>query len=49
MDALEQLIRERLNVLSLAEEEGKKEALLTPLAVEGVANFIKRLLEKPEG
>lgn len=46
---LEQLLRERLNVLSQTEEEGKKEPVLEPLALEGVANFIKKLQEKPEG
>lgn len=49
MDVLEQLIRERLNVLSQTEDEGRKPPLLDPLSIEGVADFIKKLQEKPEG
>lgn len=49
MNVLEQLIRERLNVLSQTEGEGKKQPLLEPLNIEGVANFIKKLQEKLEG
>ena len=49
VDVLEQLLRERLNVLSQTEHEGKKPPLLDPLSIEGVADFIKKLLEKPEG
>ena len=49
VDVLEQLLRERLNILSQTEDEGRKPPVLDPLSIEGVAEFIKRLQEKPEG
>ena len=49
VDVLEQLLRERLNILSQTEDEGRKSPLLDPLSIEGVATFIKQLQEKPEG
>lgn len=49
VDALEQLLRERLHVLSQTEGEERKAPLLNPLTIEGVANFIKKLQENPEG
>jgi len=49
VNELEQLLRERLHVLSQADEEGKKAPLLDPLSIKGVADFIKKLQDKPEG
>ncbi|XP_065919749.1 NAD-dependent protein deacetylase sirtuin-2-like [Dysidea avara] len=46
-NALERLIRERLQLLEETEgEEQKREPLLTPLGIEGVANYIKELDKK---
>lgn len=49
-NALERLLRERLQLLGETEgEEQKREPLLKPFDIDGVANFIKELDKKQGG